>query len=770
MAAEQQTSLSPSQTAKALRVFHLNSALWAAWATSSGLGTTVFTGYLLWLGVQKADIAYLVSVSFFVSLVQIPILRYTRRVRNTKALIVGCGTFEILFRFLVIAIPIAFLNPNYRVLAVYVLTVLGLCFGYAASPRFNDWLAQVVPEKRRAKFTGQRTLVSMVTAMAAGFLFGKFLDMFPEGDARLPAFRWLLLVGLIMGLGGYLVLIRTPMPEPSDEPSKGILEALADILRNRSFVSLLAFIVLWQFAIGLSSPFMSVFMIEDLELSYTTMAIYGNIAMAATALSYRPLAGLVTRFGSKPVIQIVLIPGVIGQFLRVFSKPDFHLLLPVSFTCFAISAAAVTVAVTPLFYGMLPKEKDRAAYFAAWTSMVFLFGGIAPLLSGIVATRLEGFQFQWFGFPIGNLQIIFMMTTVCVLGLFPLLLLIEERRATSATGLIAQVWKGSPVYYLFNFFAMNVIGGEIQRARAATGMARSGSPLAAEELIRALTDLSPGVRRRAVEGLGLLGTDEAVGPLMEQLADKESDIRAEAAEALGKIGHPLGLDALREALDDHDPRVRISALRGLGEVGGEGVRDLLLERLRQAHDRETFPTIVDVLSRMNDIRAVTQAIEHLPDYPSPVIRAQLLNSACRSLGARETFYRLAILDELQQATRIGSALERARKDAAAIQGEAAPIKDGLVARIGDLQVSFEQGDSGKVYTGMVEMAQFIAEGTGPSGPRPSQEVTVARGTAGALLLLSDVILEEEVGPQELLFATVCITLSVRALRKEETRE
>jgi len=173
---------------------------------------------------------------------------------------------------------------------------------------------------------------------------------------------------------------------------------------------------------------------------------------------------------------------------------------------------------------------------------------------------------------------------------------------------------------------------------------------------------------------------------------------------------------------------------------------------------------------MNDIRAVTQAIEHLPDYPSPVIRAQLLNSACRSLGARETFYRLAILDELQQATRIGSALERARKDAAAIQGEAAPIKDGLVARIGDLQVSFEQGDSGKVYTGMVEMAQFIAEGTGPSGPRPSQEVTVARGTAGALLLLSDVILEEEVGPQELLFATVCITLSVRALRKEETRE
>jgi len=173
---------------------------------------------------------------------------------------------------------------------------------------------------------------------------------------------------------------------------------------------------------------------------------------------------------------------------------------------------------------------------------------------------------------------------------------------------------------------------------------------------------------------------------------------------------------------------------------------------------------------MNDVRAVTQAIERLPEYASPVIRAQLLSSACRALGAGETFYRLTVMDELQQATRIASALERAQKDASAIRGEAAPIRDQLVARIKDLRVSFEQGDSRKVYAGMVGMALLIVEGTGPSGARPSQEVTVARGTAGALLLLSDAIPDEEVGPQEFLFATVCITLSVQALRKEDQRQ
>ncbi len=43
-----------------------------------------------------------------------------------------------------------------------------------------------------------------------------------------------------------------------------------------------------------------------------------------------------------------------------------------------------------------------------------------------------------------------------------------------------------------------------------------------------------------------------------------------------------------------------------------------------------------------------------------------MNSACRALGAGEAFYRLAVMDELQQATRIASALESAGLESDAV--------------------------------------------------------------------------------------------------------
>ncbi|MDP6502804.1 MAG: hypothetical protein QF886_04280, partial [Planctomycetota bacterium] len=56
------------------------------------------------------------------------------------------------------------------------------------------------------------------------------------------------------------------------------------------------------------------------------------------------------------------------------------------------------------------------------------------------------------------------------------------------------------------------------------------------------------------------------------------------------------------------------------------------------------------------------AIGRLNEFKSPILRAQILNSVCRVLGAGETFYQLTIMDELQQASKVTRALTKARKD------------------------------------------------------------------------------------------------------------
>lgn len=67
------------------------------------------------------------------------------------------------------------------------------------------------------------------------------------------------------------------------------------------------------------------------------------------------------------------------------------------------------------------------------------------------------------------------------------------------------------------------------------------------ELIQALSDDSPMVRRKATENLGRLGADAlpAVEPLTKLLQDEAVDVREAAAEAIGMIGPPA-----KDALPD----------------------------------------------------------------------------------------------------------------------------------------------------------------------------------------------------------------------------
>ena len=64
-------TLSHNATARALRTFILSGGFWGAWGKVFGIGTAVFTGYVIWLGATDAQVAYFVSISSFASLGQV---------------------------------------------------------------------------------------------------------------------------------------------------------------------------------------------------------------------------------------------------------------------------------------------------------------------------------------------------------------------------------------------------------------------------------------------------------------------------------------------------------------------------------------------------------------------------------------------------------------------------------------------------------------------------------------------------------------------------
>ena len=110
----------------------------------------------------------------------------------------------------------------------------------------------------------------------------------------------------------------------------------------------------------------------------------------------------------------------------------------------------------------------------------------------------------------------------------------------------------------------------------AASVARAGSDVKVEDLIRAVTDDGNyKVRVQAALVLGKLGDTRAVQPLIKALGDQNKTVRGIAAQALGQLGDASATDPLRALLKhETDPFVRgqaekaVATLSAGGAVGG----------------------------------------------------------------------------------------------------------------------------------------------------------------------------------------------------------
>jgi MFS family permease len=721
---EDRPSLTRGEVNRAMRGFITASGLWGVWGQTIGIGTAVFTGYVLHLGADESYIALLTSVAYLLAAVQVLSSAWASRIRRRKHLVVGVGFVEIVLRNALPLIPLLF-AAHLRLEALAFLVAAGLLCGHVLAPFYNTWVANTVPENIRARFTSRQTILSTIAAMIAGVVVGRFIDGFDTADKQ-TGFDIVFVFGAIFGLLGYLALSRAPHPvlPPPDEPTPERTAGLLAPLRDRNFRRAVLFYGTWTFAIGIGGPLYSVFMLVELGISYTWISIFNALFMMTSIAGYRFWAGLVDRFGSKPVLQILMIPATFIPIIWVFNSPEFFWFVPIALCVSGLIFSGILVAVTPLLYGLVPTGSQRPHFLATWSASVNLLGALGPAASAVLVHYLHGVTWQIHGLTIGHLQIIFLISAACRIPALFLLSRVSDRSSITSRHLLSHLSRGNLLSYTYNTAVYNVASREERRARAALGLGRSGSPLAIEQLIQALADASPMVRRSAARALGDTGSEAATESLVKELVDGASDIRSEAAEALGRLGHAGGVDPLIEALDDEDPRVRISAIRGLSEIGGAEVQELLFWHFGGSFDPVTFPTLVDVLAHMSDHRVIKATLLHLQDFRSPAVRLQLLNSVCVAIGQGGEFYRLLSVDEDRRSMTLLRIIRRAGMTLQRSAGIEASTREVLDESFDRLRRAYDSGNIEWLEEAAKQVAGIIRDGLLATGRRPYEVLSI----------------------------------------------
>ena len=112
----------------------------------------------------------------------------------------------------------------------------------------------------------------------------------------------------------------------------------------------------------------------------------------------------------------------------------------------------------------------------------------------------------------------------------------------------------------------------LQRGSLRTPARSFLTPANLAQLLEALSDPAPVVRRETAFVLGELGGEMGISTLSRLAADPNADMRLIAVDALAKIGGPQAVQTLAQATHDDNELVRTRAVYALGQLarGEEG--------------------------------------------------------------------------------------------------------------------------------------------------------------------------------------------------------
>jgi MFS family permease len=382
---------SPEEIRRGLGLSILASAIGIVFYSQVTVGSLLFTGFALALGVSIPMMSVLTCTMPLASFAEIIGSWVVRRTGHRREVFMWGQIICRVMWIPVVLIPfvISDRHPDLRIATLFALLVTASVIGIAGGNAWNSWMGDLVPKAVLGRFWGIRQMLTVPSGLVAGILVGLYLDH------HLGFGGYVAVVAVLLVFGIVDVLLFRWVPHPPVQTGRAdhpLLDLIQLPLRDPRYRRIITFIACWTFASGLMGSYGMVFIKDSAYagMSFTKgnvcIAIGGLFQMTAAYLFGR----LADRWSAKKVLLISLLTSVTPPFYYLFA--DSQTTWPV-FAAWCVGSVAwggIFVVSVQMTFGAAP-AKDRSVFLACYaavmgivTAAAFLAGGgIVKLLSGV---------------------------------------------------------------------------------------------------------------------------------------------------------------------------------------------------------------------------------------------------------------------------------------------------------------------------------------------------------------------------------------------------
>ncbi len=424
---ENQSQITPEKVKYGLRISTIEGIFANIHITLTG--GMFLTGFALFLGATPFHIGFLAAIPAFLSSLSFISVYLVNRLPERKTLTVltssiGRGLFFI---------PVFLLLFNIKISLSYFLILIGVFNALLtiANNSWLSWMSDLVPKDTRGRYFGIRNTALGVIGMIVSFSGAKLLDYFKAHGQSTTGFEIIFAVASTASTIAMILLSRQPEIISVREKTTDWKAIISTPFKDKNFRRFLRFVAFWYITSSVASPFYIVFMLQNLQMHYSTVAIYSIIAGTLTFF-FQPLWGrAIDRFKSKPIIYINFFGVAFLPLLWIFPRPNF--LYPIWLDAFltGILWSGLNLSVFNIVFSLSDNEDLKESYFAIFAAVTGITGFLSSLLGGYLANLLKGFHFQILGLNIINYQLFFIFAGLSRFVALILLRGVIEPKATS---------------------------------------------------------------------------------------------------------------------------------------------------------------------------------------------------------------------------------------------------------------------------------------------------------------------------------------------------
>ena len=359
---------------------------------SLAVGSTL-TAYALLLGAGNIAIGFLGAIPFIGNMIHLLSSYLIEKGASAKKIALWASFFARPF-YLIAAILCFFQGSSWTIPVLIISLLCSYLIGSLCGGAWMPWMKVLVPTRLMGRFFSHRfkwMMIAKIICFIFAFCLVKIAQPYPNGE--LYSYAFLIFLAFLISLYAAYTFIHVEDKKIETKSEMSFAKKISHTFKNKPFSKLLTALSVLNFSINFITPFLTVFMLKNLNVEMSTIIALTLLQWVIYTFVIKKWGKMSDKKGPDKIliasIPIFILCTFIFMGLNMYPLKEIELLAVLILVniLLGISTAALTLGInnTSLLY--MPKNMS-----SVYLSVNSVFKSFAAALGSIVA----GLSLNWF--------------------------------------------------------------------------------------------------------------------------------------------------------------------------------------------------------------------------------------------------------------------------------------------------------------------------------------------------------------------------------------